>query len=111
MKFIMDILRTSKKITDRMKQAQKILDIQVLKDSNYFAPMDEGTLIASGVTATVPGSGWIVWNTPYAKKLYYGVGFNFSKDDNPNARAKWFEEAKALHKKDWLEVANDAYNR
>ena len=99
------------RLRKRMESIQPAFDTQVLKDSNYFAPMDTGNLKASGVTGSQIGSGILVWNTPYAKKMYYGVGYNFSKDSNPNARAKWFEEAKAQHLKSWEGMANRAYNR
>lgn len=37
------------------------------------------------------GSCSIVSNTPYARRLYYHPEYQFSKDENPNARGKWFE--------------------
>lgn len=33
----------------------------------------------------------LVHSTPYARRLYYHPEYNFSKDENPNARGKWFE--------------------
>lgn len=82
--------------------AQKFLDNEVLKDSAPFVPMRTGNLMNSGQTGTVIGSGQIEYNAPYAKTMYYGVGFNFSKDKHPQACAQWFEKAKALKKKDWM---------
>ena len=29
--------------------------------------------------------------TPYARRLYYHPEYQFSKDENPNARGKWYE--------------------
>lgn len=49
----------------------------------------------------------LVHSTPYARRLYFHPEFHFSKDANPNARGKWFE--------DWLpggraqEFAQNAY--
>lgn len=88
--------------------AQAKLDTQVIKDSNVFCPQDEGTLRDSALLNSRIGSGEIRWATPYAKRLYYGVNFNFSRDKNPNARAKWFEEAKSRYVKDWLAIAQGA---
>lgn len=85
--------------------AQAKLDTQVIKDSNVFCPEDVGTLRDSALLNSRIGTGEIRWATPYAKRLYYGVNFNFSRDKNPNARAKWFEEAKARYLKDWLGIA------
>lgn len=97
----------SKAISDRvalLKKRQKALDIQVVKDSNYFCPEASGDLKKSALTSKF-GSGEVRWNSIYAREQYYGKP-NKSKDKNPNARMKWFEEAKALHKKKWLEIAN-----
>ena len=33
----------------------------------------------------------LVHATPYARRLYYHPEYDFSKDENPNARGKWFE--------------------
>lgn len=33
----------------------------------------------------------IVSDTPYARRLYYHPEYQFSKDENPNARGKWYE--------------------
>jgi hypothetical protein len=33
----------------------------------------------------------LVHATPYARRLYYNPEYDFSKDENPNARGKWFE--------------------
>lgn len=85
-------------------KAQAALDIQVIKDSNFFCPHDQGTLQASALTASNIGQGSLMWATPYARRQYYEAP-NKSHDMNPNARMKWFEEAKAIHLADWLGVA------
>ena len=49
----------------------------------------------------------LVHSTPYARRLYSHPEYHFSKDENPNAKGKWFE--------DWLpggtqaEFARDAF--
>lgn len=83
---------------------QAALDMQVLKDSNYYCPHGEGTLIASAITSSKIGSGELTWNTPYARRQYYELE-NKSKDKNPNARTKWFEEAKTNNLKNWERIA------
>ena len=87
-----------------LQRRQIALDVQVAKDSNYFCPEASGDLIGS-VSNSIFGSGELVWDSVYARRQYYEAP-NKSKDKNPNARMKWFEEAKALHKKEWLEIAN-----
>lgn len=51
----------------------------------------------------------IIHEGPYARRLYYHPEYNFSKDENPNAKGKWFE--------DWLpggsqeDFAQKTFNR
>lgn len=88
----------------RLKKDQSKLDLQVIKDSNLFCPFAEGILQSSALMNTVLGSGVVRWVTPYARRQYYELP-NKSKDKNPNARIKWFEEAKARYRDDWLMIA------
>jgi len=83
-------------------QRQPALDVQVLKDSNYFIPKDEGTLEASGVIASSGGK--LEWTAPYARDQYYNFP-NKSTDTNPNARMQWFEAAKSIWLDLWLKIA------
>ena len=122
-----NVAKIASKIKSHIGTLQPVLDMQVMKDSNYYAPMDTGNLQASAITGTYfehptkaltmpilqsgqmsvnAGKGKVVWNTPYAKKMYYGVGYNFSKYSNPNAQAKWFDEAKAKKMKEWEKILN-----
>lgn len=92
-------------LDEAIEYGQFILDNLVIQDSNYFIPMDTHTLERSALINTRLGSGLVVWQTPYARKLYYNTNANFSKDQNPNARALWFEAAKAQKRDIWLEKA------
>lgn len=87
-----------------INRAQFILDQQVIKDSNFYVPMDSTELEGSTLRASSIGEGKIVWNTPYARRLYYNPQYDFSSDKNPNAQGLWFEHAKATHKKDWIKI-------
>lgn len=89
-----------------VEKAQVVLDEQIIKDSNYYAPHDTGALIDSALIASLIGQGQLHWDTPYARKVYYGIDINFHKDQNPNARALWFEAAKANWLVDWVNLAN-----
>jgi hypothetical protein len=106
----MDIPGVVARLSKQLVFSQAALDEQVLKDSNYFCPLQEGTLQASGVLSTKLGSGIVIWDTPYAHRLYWHPEYNFSLDRNPNARGKWFEEAKARHLPEWLAKAQGALN-
>jgi Minor capsid protein len=88
------------------KKGQYMLDNQVLKDSNYYAPQDQRFLIKSSILHSDLGNGKIVWQTPYAKRLYYNPQYNFSKDKNPNARGLWFEYAK-MYAPNWAKITQE----
>ena len=51
---------------------QKQVDESVLKYCEPYLPFDRGILRDSGYTATVIGSGKVIWDTPYARYQYYG---------------------------------------
>ena len=42
----------------------------------------------------------IISSTPYARRLYFHPEFHFKKDENPNAKGKWYE--------DWLPGGENA---
>lgn len=46
---------------------------QALKDSNVYCPRDQGTLISSSLIHSRPHEGILIWSTPYARCLYYGI--------------------------------------
>jgi hypothetical protein len=83
------------------KMAQRYLDNEVLKDSTPYVPRLTGALERSGISGTVIGSGEIVYNSPYARKQYYGY-FNHSKQSHPKATRMWFEVAKGINKNKWI---------
>ena len=41
----------------------------------------------------------IVSSTPYARRLYFHPEYHFNKEENPNARGKWFADWMAGGKK------------
>lgn len=90
----------------KFSAAQKFIDSEVLRDSAPFTPFRYGNLMKSGNTGTTIGSGKVIYNAPYSKRMYYGVNFNFSKDKHPQASAQWFEKAKAIKKKNWIDGVN-----
>lgn len=86
----------------KFSKAQTFLDSEVLKDSAPFVPMRTGFLMNSGPIGTKLGSGEVIYNAPYARRVYYGTYMHFSKDKHPQACAQWFEKAKALKKNEWI---------
>ena len=90
------------KFEKRKEAAQVYLDNEVMRSTEQYVPMDTGTLARSAQLATKPGEGQVLYDTPYARKLYYGEGINFATDKHPKATAKWLEASKAVHVKDWV---------
>lgn len=118
---------------------QKAVDAAVIRECFPYLPFDEGILAGSANTATEIGSGEVVYDTPYARYLYYGevygpnipivengeiVGWRsppekyptgrelqFSTDKNPLAGSHWFDRAMVDHKDDVLKEAQNAANR
>lgn len=100
-KLNLNVPATVKRLGSRFQKAQAFLDNEVIKDCTPYVPMRDGNLYRSAIGSKI-GSGKIVYNTPYARRLYYGLGFRFSKDKHPQACAQWFEKAKAVFLRSWI---------
>ena len=94
-------------VVQRIKSVQGYLDYLVVKDSNYFCPLETSILQKSAIINTTMGSGLLIWQTPYARAQYYGEKFDHNKQRNPNACAKWFEAAKARWHSKWVRFVNE----
>lgn len=92
------------------RQSQFILDNQILKDTQEYVPRAEGYLFQSAVTHSRLGEGSIRWRTPYARRLYYGTGLNFSQDKHSKATSLWFEASKSVNKRAWVDVSKRAFS-
>lgn len=118
---------------------QKVIDKAVIRECSPYVPWDEGILAGSAYTATEIGSGEVVYDTPYARYLYYGEVYGpnipkvengvitgywsppkkyptgrpikYSTEHNEKAGSHWFERAMADHADDVLKEAQDAVNR
>lgn len=103
-----DLAGIRRAIDRNLPLATVMLTQQVLKDANNYIPADTWALRNSSLTASNFEEGKVVWNTPYARKVFYGVNMNFSADKNVNAQAHWFTKAKSVHSKEWLKVVKAA---
>lgn len=68
-------------------------------------PFKTGTLQneSTYVQKKIEGDGvQIHTNTPYARRLYYHPEYNFSKVENPNAGAYWYETYVSGDKKEFV---------
>ena len=95
------------KIAARRNRAQEILDLAVIKDTDPFVPMRQGTLASSALRSTKVGSGEVVYDTPYARHMYYGVHyltgkpFKYSTLKHPLACKEWVGASKAVNIEKW----------
>lgn len=118
---------------------QKVVDAAVIRECFPYLPFDEGVLAGSANTATKIGSGEVVYDTPYARYLYYGEVYGpnipitengiitgywsppekfptgekleYSTKKNPQAGSHWFDRAMEDHKDEILKEAQNAANR
>ncbi len=68
---------------------QQFIDDSVLNYARPYVPFDTGILSDSGDMSTDIGSGEVVYQTPYARKMYYNPQFNFQSA--PMRGAYWAE--------------------
>lgn len=105
-RLVMNDNKIRTKINARVKRAQLALDAQIITDSDPFVPYRTGRLLKS--VLPFAGKGELVYNTEYAKAMYYGTHLNFNKTRSALAGSHWFEKAKTLHKRHWLTIARNA---
>lgn len=65
-------------------------------------PKNIGDLEESVVVGVENITGFISYNTPYARRLYYNPQYNFRTDKNPNAQGRWLDSFIHGPKKQWL---------
>lgn len=95
-----DSNKIKKRMQDSLTVAQVWLDTSVLRDCEPYVPSSSGELIRSARTATKIGSGEIIYNTPYARAVYYG--YHGKSQTRPLATRLWFETAKLVHGDKWI---------
>ena len=114
-------------------KVQRLVDNAVIRYCDPKVPFATGTLKHSAITASVPGSGLVVYATPYARYLYYGeimgpnipvyehgvltgffslssrpkhlTGRPLTYNGAPERGSFWFERMMAEHKRDIIREA------
>jgi hypothetical protein len=81
---------------------------QVLTDCNYFVRVDQGTLRDTAYTEVDGMTMKVIYNQPYAKKVYY-TG-KPSHNENANASLQWCEVARGQYGKQWQEILQKGMN-
>lgn len=95
------------KIMGAWKAGVYPLSAQVLADCNRFVKIDQHTLEASSYTASRLSEGVLIWDTPYAKRQYWGIKTSLT----PGRTWKWCETAKRKYKLDWEKIAQKLLRR
>lgn len=75
----------------------------IRQDCNRYVRVDKNTLRNSSYSASQPNKGLIIWNTPYARRVYYTGTPRTTV--NALASLQWCEKAKAEHLKKWRDMA------
>lgn len=92
----------AKRFDSLSDKARYLLSSQILADSNKHVRMDKGTLRDSSIEHSNLPKGELVWNTPYAKRVYF-TGTP-STDKNPDAELMWVQVAVDRYGKDWVKI-------
>lgn len=75
--------QTAEYLHEEVVQAQVFpRDTGVLQNESTFVDTSESSY----------GKVSIISSTPYARRLYFHPEFHFKKDENPNAKGKWYED-------------------
>ncbi len=125
-----DIQLNTDRLDRNLKEAQKLLNEQVVEDCEPLVPFQNGALRSKVEYPKGIYGGEIMYNTPYAHYMYEGIvygpnipeydsdgnliGFWSPDDKRPTGRKityhtegtgdHWFEKAKEQHKDDWLRL-------
>ncbi|OSA92560.1 UNVERIFIED_ORG: hypothetical protein B2H93_14470 [Clostridium botulinum] len=90
------------------KQAFEMTVEAVLSDikTSAVVPKETSTLEDSGFTQIKDMVASIIFDTPYARRLYWHPEYNFRTDKNINAQGKWMQAYIDGDKKDFI---NETY--
>ena len=114
----------TKRMDDNLRNAQKLLNMQVVEDSNEYVPASQQKALRGSVIYPdgIYG-GCIEYNTPYAHYQYMGElyltedGSSWAHKDEkkyptglplqyhePGTTDHWFEKAKQVHGQQWIDL-------
>ena len=94
--------KVAKNFDTLSEKARYLLSSQILADSNRHVRVDKGTLRDSAISHSNLPKGELVWNTVYAKRVYF-TGTP-STDMNPEAQLMWVHYARDRYGKDWVKI-------
>ena len=102
-----------KKLIEAHKKALEMTADAVLSDikTSAVVPKDTSMLEDSAFvdkSELMNSIARIVFDTPYARRLYWHPEYNFRKDKNPNAKGKWMDDYLYGEKKEFIK---DTYSK
>jgi hypothetical protein len=97
------------RIKNAAADATPVITNEFIKDANYYCREDTGELERSAIRASRPEDGLAVWDTPYAKRMYY-TG-RPSLDRNKNASLMWAHKAARKFKAKYQTMAQKILDR
>lgn len=105
MKMTINKAQVKAKIDGAWKKGLYGLSVEILADCNEYCKVDKHGLINSSLEASRQGEGILVWDTPYAKRQYWGIKTALT----PGTTWKWCHVAKLKHKKTWERQAQRGF--
>ena len=96
-------------MTKKMEQHNKIVLSQITrevnKDMNPYVPKRTGALERSSLNNSIYNKGLIIYNTQYARKLFYNpTGVTFNRSINSKATERWDLAAKKDNVNKWVRL-------
>ncbi len=130
---VVDIHIDTSRLDRNIKEAQRLLNMQIVADCDPLVPFQQGALRNSVDYPEGVYGGEVAWNTPYAHYQYIGevygqnipvydgdgnlTGYFFTPKKSPTGRPlkyhtsgttdHWFDKAKERHGDEWLKLVKD----
>lgn len=86
-----------------LRAKQAVFAQRVAFDMRKHVPVDEGTLRDSEPMSSNYEQGYIIWNTPYAERVYEADNVRTVK--NHQAKPHWADYTKKKKMEDWRQFA------
>ena len=97
------IRRLTNAVTLSAEQAAEAVKSDI--DASQTVPKNTGELERSGFVRVSKSRFQIIYDTPYARRLYWHPEYKFRKDKNPNAGGLWMQPYIDGEKKDFFKKA------
>lgn len=98
--YIRNIKRIEQAMAKALPETMEAVKTEV--NNMQIVPKDTGNLEMSAKTGVEKNKGYLSYNTPYARRLYFHPEYNFRTDKNPNAQGRWLDTFIHGPKRQWL---------